>query len=134
MKKSDFINPAYVPAFEKKLGTFIFRTSGDGHYLREQVTFAAEIVVQIGDKDSIERDINGTLEYVYGTFELHYFRPFAGPLPYTDRAVTAQLNQHLAHLGLDGKVDWSEAGRQSPFHGDFDADWRLFEQIIPEAF
>jgi hypothetical protein len=120
----------------KTLGTLVATSAGDGLYalgVRRTIPLRIEAELQ---PETIERNPDGSIDFAVLRFRAYYDRKHWESetigLPYTDRGIEAAINVFLARLGYTGTVGWSEYGRQEHGVMDFDADYRLIDEIWPD--
>lgn len=134
---SDTIHAAYGGHLSKWLGSVTVTSSGDGHYAPKRVQpITVSLLVDINPE--IERDEAGLISFAHCFFKAYYDdenwhdRELKGrDLPYTDSGTENGINEFLKELGYDGRVGWSEHGRQTVGECDFDMDYSLIHQIFP---
>jgi hypothetical protein len=123
----------------KWLGSVVVQPDGSGIYSKGRTKpFEMFIKVEV-PKEEIERNDDGTIDFalcyfsgLYNFDDWHEANQNYQDLPYTDMGIQKSVNNFLATLGFEGKVDWSEHGRQTPGEADFDMDYELIDEIWPE--
>ncbi len=122
----------------KEIGSALIFSDRSGHCFNQPKGWPVTIVVEIGtDDDDIEYGPNG-IDFVYGRF-LAVFGESVRPghvfdHPYCNEGFAKGVNDFLSQHGIQGNVGWSEMGRQTNEHADFDASYSIFEQFFPERF
>lgn len=124
----------------KWLGSVIVMPDGSGLYSKGRTKpFEMHIKVEVPPSE-IERLEDGTIDFALCYFSgLYAFEDWHEEgleyrdLPYTDAGIENSVNDFLRTLGLDGHVAWSEHGRQTAGEADFDMDYKLIDQIWPDA-
>lgn len=135
------LNDARSAAFSgnpvKWLGSLVVTPDGSGYYSKGRTTpLTMHIRVEVVP-ETVERRYDGQIDFALCYFTAHYEheawheQPDFQDIPYTDKGIENSINAFLRELGYDGRVNWSEHGRQAAMDADFDMDYGLLDQIFP---